>query len=87
MGTGQNESGSSAAEFEAVMVGLSETLANASYEDVFSFVPIVESFSRLSVDSVITCSGNWDRQLAFRAMERESCLLAVWSLWDLCYGH
>ncbi len=85
MGQGANEQGS-ASELEEVMGVLESSIRGASYEDVFSIVPIVNNFAELAKDSEITCSGNWDRRLAFTTMHRESSRLALWTLLELCHG-
>jgi len=85
MGSGTTEQGS-AAEHEEVMALVSSSMRGASYDDVFSIVPIVSNFAELANDSSITCSGNWDRRLAFTTMHRESSRLALWTLLELCYG-
>lgn len=85
MGSGTTEQGS-ATEHESVMRILESSIRGASYEDVFSIIPIVNHFAELAQDSEITCSGNWDRRLAFTTMHRESSRLALWTLLELCHG-
>ena len=55
-------------------------IAHSTPEDIHTLVDIVKTFSRMSKESEFLCSGNWDRQLAFKTMERESARLALMAL-------
>ena len=83
MGAGTGTAGAGASEREGLMELLADMSKNASLEDVHSVVAVAAVLGQLSKDSELTCSGNWDRQLEFKVMEREASRLVLFALLDM----
>ena len=79
MGQGANEQGSSD-EYAQILEKVESVVSSASDEDLNSVICVSVAFSKLAKDSEFLCSGNWDRQLAYKMMERESARLVLFAL-------